>query len=186
MFAVIKTGGKQYRVAPRDVIEVERLPTPAGEIVELTDVLAMDLDDGVTLGKPLVEGARVAATVLEHRHADKIIVFRKLRRKNYRRTRGHRQNQTVLRIEEILAAGESYTPPRPESDEKPAKAKKSAKRRAAAKKSAKSGGAKSKADAKPKAATGPKAKAAVEKKPVAEKKPAVKDKKTPSKDEETS
>ena len=130
MFAVIKTGGKQYRVEPQDVIEVERLLTPTGEVIELTDVLAMARDEGVTLGQPLVEGARVAATVLEHRRADKVIVFRKLRRKNYRRTKGHRQNQTVLRIEEILAAGESYTPPKPEPKKKPAKAKNPAKKRA--------------------------------------------------------
>ena len=123
MFAVIKTGGKQYRVSPRDVIRVERLSSPAGELVELTDVLAMGRDDGVTLGQPLVEGARVAATVLEHRRADKIVVFRKLRRKNFRRTRGHRQNQTVLRIEEILAAGEEASPVKAEPKKKPVKAK---------------------------------------------------------------
>ena len=116
MFAVIKTGGKQYRVSPRDVIRVERLSLSAGEVVELTDVLAMSRDDGLTLGQPMVAGARVAATVLEHNRADKILVFRKQRRKNFRRTQGHRQNQTGLRIEEILARGETFTPPKPATE----------------------------------------------------------------------
>ena len=136
MFAVIKTGGKQYRVSPRDVIKVERLSSPAGEVIELTDVLAMGRDDGLQLGQPLVEGARVAATVLEHNRADKILVFRKQRRKNFRRTQGHRQNQTVLRIEEILAQGETFTPPKPAPEKKPAK-KKAAAKKTAAKKPAK-------------------------------------------------
>ncbi|MBT3628665.1 MAG: 50S ribosomal protein L21 [Rhodospirillaceae bacterium] len=135
MFAVIKTGGKQYRVSPQDIIRVERLSSPAGEVVELTDVLAMSREDGVKLGQPLVEGARVAATVLEHCRDDKIIVFRKQRRKNYRRTKGHRQHQTVLRIEEILAEGEKHTPVKPASEKKPAK-KKAAPKKAAAKKPA--------------------------------------------------
>jgi large subunit ribosomal protein L21 len=124
MFAVIKTGGKQYRVSPQDIIRVERLSSPAGEIVELTDVLAMGREDGVKLGQPLVAGARVAATVLEHCRNDKIIVFRKQRRKNFRRTHGHRQHQTVLRIEEILAEGETHTPVKAASEKKTAKVKK--------------------------------------------------------------
>ena len=181
MFAVIKTGGKQYRVSPRDVIRVERLSSPAGEVVELTDVLAMSRDDGLTLGQPLVAGARVAATVLEHNRADKILVFRKQRRKNFRRTQGHRQNQTVLRIEEILAQGETFTPPKPASEKKPAKKK------AAAKKTAKT---KPAAGVKNKSAAKPKAKVAAAKKPAAKKKPTGKraaDKSTDiSKDEETS
>ena len=189
MFAVIKTGGKQYRVSPRDVIQVERLSSPAGEVVELTDVLAMGREDGVTLGQPLVAGARVAATVLEHRRADKIIVFRKLRRKNYRRTRGHRQNQTVLRIEEILAEGETFTPPKPEPKKKAAKAKKPAKKKAAEKKPASA--ARAKSAAKPKAAAKPKVKTAGAKKPAAKKKAPAKSesdtaKSDTSKDEETS
>jgi len=110
MFAVIKTGGKQYRVSPRDVIRVERLSTPSGEVVELSDVLAMDRNDGLQIGQPLLDGVRVAATVLEHCRDEKIIVFKKLRRKNHRRTRGHKQQQTVLRIEEILAPGEKHIP----------------------------------------------------------------------------
>ena len=197
MFAVIKTGGKQYRVSPRDVIRVERLSSPAGEVVELTDVLAMSRDDGLTLGQPLVAGARVAATVLEHNRAAKILVFRKQRRKNFRRTNGHRQNQTVLRIEEILAQGETFTPPKPAPKKKAAKAKAPAKKKSAAKKTAKTtpaGEAKTKTKpaggAAPKSAAKPKAKAAAAKKPAAKKKPAEKsaaDKSTDiSKDEETS
>ena len=106
MFAVVRTGGKQYRVAPKDVIQVERLKTAAGEAIELGEVLAMSDGEIVSLGRPLVEGARVAATVVEHIRGEKIIVFRKKRRKNYRRKLGHRQELTVLRIDEILAAGE--------------------------------------------------------------------------------
>ncbi len=139
MFAVIKTGGKQYRVSPQDIIRVERLSSPAGEVVELTDVLAMGREDGVKLGQPLVEGARVAATVLEHYRDDKIIVFRKQRRKNFRRTKGHRQHQTVLRIEEILAEGEKHTPVKAK---KPAKKKATAKKTAAKKPTAKKAAAK--------------------------------------------
>ncbi len=148
MFAVIKTGGKQYRVSPQDIIRVERLSSPAGEVVELTDVLAMGREDGVKLGQPLVEGARVAATVLEHYRDDKIIVFRKQRRKNFRRTKGHRQHQTVLRIEEILAEGEKHTPVKAK---KPAKKKATAKKTAAKKPTAKKAAAK-KAPAKSEAA----------------------------------
>ena len=111
MFAVIQTGGKQYRVSPQDIIKVEKLSFVAGEEAELTEVLAIGGTDNISIGKPLLEGARVAVTVLEHSRNDKIIVFRKQRRKNYRRTKGHRQQQTVLRIEEILQAGEKRTTP---------------------------------------------------------------------------
>ncbi|MBT6441316.1 MAG: 50S ribosomal protein L21 [Alphaproteobacteria bacterium] len=111
MFAVIRTGGKQYRVSPDDVIKIERLAdVDAGNNIELTDVLAMGDGDSVTLGTPVVDGARVVASVLEHKRDTKIIVFKKKRRKNYRRTQGHRQNITILRIEEILAAGEKASP----------------------------------------------------------------------------
>ncbi len=105
MYAVIKTGGKQYRVAKDDVIVVERLVGTAGDKIELDQVLMLDDGKGPTLGTPLVEGARVAATVLDQSRGDKIIVFKKKRRKNYRRTMGHRQDLTVLRITDILAKG---------------------------------------------------------------------------------
>ena len=107
MYAVIKTGGKQYRVAKDDVIVVERLAGSAGDKIELDQVLMLDDGKGPTLGTPLVEGARVAATVLDQSRGDKIIVFKKKRRKNYRRTMGHRQDLTVLRITDILAKGKT-------------------------------------------------------------------------------
>jgi len=107
MYAVIRTGGKQYRVAPRDVIEVERLPAEAGAAVELSEVLALNDEKSTVIGTPLVNGARVAATVLEHTKGDKVIIFKKRRRKNYRRRTGHRQGYTMLRIDEILPAGQS-------------------------------------------------------------------------------
>ena len=119
MFAVIRTGGKQYRVAANDVISVEKLPGEAGATVELGEVLMLGDGADTTIGAPLVEGARVQATVLEQMRAPKILVFKKKRRKNYRRTRGHRQDLTVLRITEVLA-----TPAKPaKAEPKPAAAK---------------------------------------------------------------
>ena len=106
MYAVVKTGGKQYRVAQDDVIVVERLVAEAGADVELDQVLLLNYGKETMIGTPLVDGARVAATVLDQSRADKIIVFKKKRRKDYRRTRGHRQLVTVLRITDILGKGE--------------------------------------------------------------------------------
>ena len=105
MFAVIKTGGKQYKVAKDDVIVVEKLPGEAGSEVRLDQVLMLAGDNGANVGTPLIDGATVSATVVEQRRADKVIVFKRKRRKNYRRTKGHRQQETVLRIVEILEAG---------------------------------------------------------------------------------
>ena len=105
MFAVVRTGGKQYRVSKDDVIKVERLAGEPGAAIELDQVLMLDDGKSPTVGTPLVNGARVSATVLDQTRADKIIVFKKKRRKNYRRKHGHRQHQTVLRITDILAAG---------------------------------------------------------------------------------
>ena len=101
MYAVIKTGGKQYKVAKNDVILVEKLPGEAGATVELSEVLLVGDEKGQTVGSPLVAGAHVAATVLEQTRGDKIIVFKKKRRKNYRRKRGHRQPATEIRIKDI-------------------------------------------------------------------------------------
>ncbi|MGD9537403.1 MAG: 50S ribosomal protein L21 [Alphaproteobacteria bacterium] len=101
MYAVIRTGGKQYRVEPNDVIEVERLPVEAGATLEIAEVLALGGGDATRIGTPLVDGARVAATVVEHRRGEKVIIFKKRRRKNYRRRTGHRQNLTLLRIDGI-------------------------------------------------------------------------------------
>ena len=121
MYAVIKTGGKQYRVAKDDVIVVERLAGLAGDKIELDQVLMLDDGKAPTLGTPLVDGARVAATVLDQSRGEKIIVFKKKRRKNYRRTMGHRQDLTVLRITDILAKGKKtkVTRARAETEDSP-------------------------------------------------------------------
>ncbi|HYM30246.1 MAG TPA: 50S ribosomal protein L21 [Candidatus Cybelea sp.] len=107
MYAVIKTGGKQYKVASGDVITVERLGGEAGSVVAIDQVLAIGGDGALKLGKPLLEGAAVAATIVEQTRGDKIIVFKKKRRQNYRRKNGHRQDLTVLRIGGIAASGGS-------------------------------------------------------------------------------
>jgi large subunit ribosomal protein L21 len=116
MFAVIRTGGKQYRVAPNDIIEIEKIAGKPGDIVELSEVILLGGDGGPKTGSPTIAGALVAAEVIEQRRADKIVVFKKKRRKNYRRTKGHRQALTALRITEILTDGKkpSKAAPRPE------------------------------------------------------------------------
>ncbi|WP_332660074.1 50S ribosomal protein L21 [Brevundimonas sp.] len=106
MYAVIKTGGKQYRVQPGDVIVVEKLDGDVGSDVSFGDVLMLGGDKGVTLGAPLIKGAAVAATLVETRKGEKIKIFKKTRRQGYRRTNGHRQMETVLRITGIDGAGE--------------------------------------------------------------------------------
>jgi large subunit ribosomal protein L21 len=106
MYAVIKTGGKQYRVQPGDVIVVEKLDGDAGSDVKFGDVLMLGGDKGVTLGAPLIAGAAVAATLIETRKGEKIKIFKKIRRQGYRRTGGHRQMESVLRITGIEGAGE--------------------------------------------------------------------------------
>lgn len=105
MYAIIKTGGKQYKVAKDDVITVEKLAGEAGSSVDLSEVLLVGDGDTQTVGAPLVEGATVAAEVVEQKRDDKVIVFKKKRRKNYRRKNGHRQDVTVLRITDILTGG---------------------------------------------------------------------------------
>jgi large subunit ribosomal protein L21 len=98
MFAVIRTGGKQYKVVENDVIAVEKLAGEPGETIEFAEVLMLGEGAEIAAGTPLVDGAAVSAELVEHRRADKIIVFKKKRRQNYRRKNGHRQHQTVLRI----------------------------------------------------------------------------------------
>jgi len=105
MFAVIRTGGKQYRVAPNDIVEIERIAGESGDIIELGEVLLLGGDSGPKTGSPTIAGALVAAELVEQTRGDKIIVFKKKRRKGYRRTRGHRQDLTMLRITEILTDG---------------------------------------------------------------------------------
>jgi large subunit ribosomal protein L21 len=104
MFAVIKTGGKQYRVAENEKIRVEKLDVEAGSEIKITDVLMVGSESGVKVGTPCIEGASVSAEVVAHDRDDKIIVFKKKRRQNYRRTKGHRQHRTVLKITHITEA----------------------------------------------------------------------------------
>jgi large subunit ribosomal protein L21 len=108
MFAVIKTGGKQYRVAAQDMLKVDRLKGEPGEIVQFGEVLLVG-GDSVTLGKPTITGASVAAEVLEQGRGPKIIAFKKRRRKNSRRKRGFRPEFTLVRITEILTEGAAPT-----------------------------------------------------------------------------
>jgi large subunit ribosomal protein L21 len=105
MYAVLKTGGKQYKVAENDIIIVEKLVAEAGSKINLDEVLMIGDGETSTVGAPTVVGATVTAEVLEQKRGKKVIIFKKKRRQNYRRTRGHRQELTVLRITDILADG---------------------------------------------------------------------------------
>jgi large subunit ribosomal protein L21 len=107
MFAVIRTGGKQYKVAKDDVIAVEKLAGEPGAVIDFDQVLMIGDGAEVSTGAPLVAGAAVSATVVEQNRAGKSIVVKKKRRHNYRRKKGHRQYQTVLRITAIRGAGEA-------------------------------------------------------------------------------
>jgi len=104
MFAVIRTGGKQYRVAPESILKVEKLEAEAGSTVTFSDVLMVGSEGSVTVGAPLVAGANVTATVVAQDRLAKVIIFKKRRRQNSRRKNGHRQHVTVLRIDAINAA----------------------------------------------------------------------------------
>jgi large subunit ribosomal protein L21 len=145
MFAVIKTGGLQYRVAEDDVVKVGKLEGNVGEIVQIKDVMLVG-GDKPELGTPLVSGASVAVEVLDQSRGPKVIAFKKRRRKNSRRKRGHRQDFTLVRISEILTGGAAPTKKakgkpapkpkaeKPEGEEKAAKPKAKAKAKAPAKK----------------------------------------------------
>src|SRR5712672_321114 len=151
MFAVIKTGGRQYRVVPDDVLEIGKIAGDVGTIVQLGEVLLVGSDQPV-LGAPTVAGATVAAEVLQHKRGPKVIAFKKRRRKNSRRKRGYRDEITVLRITEILTDNAKPTiGPRPKKekvapaptdaddeapDKKKAPARKAVAKKAAAKKPA--------------------------------------------------
>ncbi len=196
MYAVIKTGGKQYRVANGDIIAVEKLAGDPGSTVALAPVLMLDDDKSSTVGTPVVEGAAVSAEILEQTRGDKIIVFKKKRRKGYRRKMGHRQDVTVLRITDVTgkakaapkratrAAAKPAATAKPAAEEaapteeaKPAAAKPAAKRTTTRKPAAKTTttrkpAAKKAAPKKP-AATKPAAKTTTAKK-AAPKKPAAK------------
>ena len=103
MYAVIKTGGKQYRVAAGEKIKVEQIPADVGSQVVLDQVLMLGNGETVTIGKPLVSGAQVTATVVSQGRADKVKIFKMRRRKHYQKRQGHRQNYTELQIGEITA-----------------------------------------------------------------------------------
>lgn len=105
MFAVIKTGGKQYRVAANDVLKIGKLVANAGDTVEFTQVLAVGEGENATIGAPFVDGALVTAEVVEQGRGPTVIAFKKRRRQNSRRTRGSRQYETTVRIAEILTGG---------------------------------------------------------------------------------
>ena len=102
MYAVIRSGGKQYRVAPGQTIRLERVVGELGAKVELGDVLLVENDGNVKVGSPLVANAKIEATVVESDRAKKILVFKKRRKKQYRRTQGHRQDYTAVRIDNII------------------------------------------------------------------------------------
>lgn len=104
MYAVIETGGKQYRVAAGDTIDIERLPDAAGSQVEIGRVLMVAGDEGITIGAPVVAGATVVATITEHLRGPKIVVFKFKPKKRYRRKTGHRQELTRLKIDSIRTA----------------------------------------------------------------------------------
>jgi large subunit ribosomal protein L21 len=161
MFAVIKTGGKQYRVAAEDVLQIEKVKGDPGEIIQFGEVLLLGGDE-VKLGLPTIAGASVAAEVLEQGRGPKVIAFKKRRRKNSRRKRGHRQEFTLVRVTEILTDGAKPTKTAAPKSAKPKAVKpksaepESAEPESAEPKSAKAKSAKPKA-AKPKRAAAPKA-----------------------------
>ena len=103
MYAVVKTGGKQYRVSPGDSVEVEKLPYEVGQQIELDQVLLVANGAGAQIGQPLVDGAKVKATVTRQTKGRKLVIFKYRPSKRYRRKKGHRQNYTRLRIDEIIA-----------------------------------------------------------------------------------
>jgi large subunit ribosomal protein L21 len=105
MFAVIKTGGKQYQVAANDELEVELLTGDAGDMVTFGEILLVGGENGITIGAPFVEGASVTAEIVDQMRTRKILVFKKRRRQNSKRSRGHRQSLTIVRINEILVGG---------------------------------------------------------------------------------
>ncbi|MEK9790577.1 MAG: 50S ribosomal protein L21 [Alphaproteobacteria bacterium] len=153
MYALVRTGGKQYRVAKDDTILVERIAADEGAEVILDDVVMLGDGDKVTIGTPRVEGAAVSATVVSQTRGPKIIIFRRKRRKNHRRTQGHRQDLTLLKINAIAEDGKSLKP-------KAAPAKKAAAKGDAAPKAAPKKGAAKKAATKAEAKAAPKKAAA--------------------------
>ena len=136
MFAVVKTGGKQYRVVAEDVLKIEKVAGEAGDFVELSDVLMVGEGGNITAGAPLVEGACVSAEIVSQGRTRKIIAFKKRRRQNSRRTIGHRQHLTTIRIAEILTDGKKPSKKAAPKKAAPAKEEKAAAPKAEAKKEA--------------------------------------------------
>ena len=122
MYALVKTGGKQYRVSKDDTILVERLSAEEGEQIILNDIVMLGDGDKVTIGTPLVDGAGVSATVVRQTRGPKIIIFRRKRRKNHRRTQGHRQDLTLLKIVDIAEDAKSLKTAKPATKAVPKKA----------------------------------------------------------------
>ena len=143
MYAVIKTGGKQYRVAAGDVLRVEKLNAEAGDVVKFDEVLMIGGEGDALVGAPAIDGAAVTANVIDERKDKKVTVFKKRRRQNYRRKKGHRQWITVINVAEILKPGEKSSlktsakkaeaAPAPKAEAKPAPAKKAEPKAKAAK-----------------------------------------------------
>ncbi len=122
MYAVIKTGGKQYKVVAGERLKVEKIVGDVGATVVIDKVLMISDEANTTIGAPLIAGATVSATVLSHGRADKVMIFKFRRRKHYRKTQGHRQSFTEIQIGEILAAGASAAKAAPKAAKaKPAK-----------------------------------------------------------------
>ena len=122
MYALVKTGGKQYRVSKDDTILVERLSAGEGEQIILNDIIMLGDGDKITIGTPLVDGAGVSATVVRQTRGPKIIIFRRKRRKNHRRTQGHRQDLTLLKINDIAEDVKSLKTAKPAAKVAPKKA----------------------------------------------------------------
>ena len=149
MYALVKTGGKQYRVSKDDTILVERIAAEEGAEVILNDIVMLGDGDKVTIGTPKVDGAAVSATVVRQTRGPKIIIFRRKRRKNHRRTQGHRQDLTLLKINDIAEDAKKLAPAKPVAKKAPPKADDAAKKPAAKKASAKKAAPKAAAAKKP-------------------------------------
>ena len=135
MFAIVKTGGKQYRVVADDILKVEKLDGEKGDKILLTDVLLIADGDKQTVGAPMIAGAAVETEVIAQGRAKKIIVFKKKRRQNYRRKRGHRQDITILRVTNIIEKGAKAATPAAKADNaKPVAVKKTVVKKTASKK----------------------------------------------------
>ena len=162
MYALVKTGGKQYRVSKGDTILVERIAAEEGAEVILNDIVMLGDGDKVTIGAPKVDGAAVSATVIRQTRGPKIIIFRRKRRKNHRRTQGHRQDLTLLKINGIAEDAKKLTPAKPVAKKAAPKANDAAKKVTTKKVASKAAAAK-KATPKTAAAKKPAAKKAAKK-----------------------